>query len=785
MTVPATATVITLTNEPAWSPALANALHRGIEFHRAGNFPEAERAYVKVLEGKPTCFEALHFISVARVQQNRFHDALQPASAAVRCQPSHADALALLGVVYAGLNRHNEAIGAYDRVLAVRRDSIETICNRAASLAHLGRAEEAAMGYRRALALRPGHPPALLNLGNVLAGLRRFDEALACYDELLRQGIVSPGLANNIGNVLFELGRGEDALVAYADALARSPDQVEPLRNTGKVLLSLKRYQESLAYFDRVLQMVPDHLGALAQRGRALAELGRHAEALENFDAALAQELADITILNNRCVALQHLSRFDEALAAAQQTLAVDARNAVAYYNLGNVLQALNRFEEAVAAYQNALVCSPDAADVIDQLGGEWLGMERPRPMLALSLTASDSPSTDMISLTLDDSVTNEIDNSGDGRGGSTSAAELGVELAEIVKNMGGAWLGLERHNAAIACLEQAIAMGADDDQTRTNKSLAYLNIGRFAEGWADYDCRLSQANAASRRYPQARWDGEHVDGTLLVWGEQGLGDQIIYASMIEEAASCAVSVVLEVEPRLVPLFSRSFPMIDVIAIKRELYAGDFAAQIPIGSLGRYLRPDWQSFTQPERGFLRADPVRTAELRDRLHANRRQVIGLSWRSQNNKHAKSKTALLRDFEAILRLPNCRFIDLQYGDTSEERQVIEQELGVRVENLADIDNTNDIDGLAALICACDKVVTVSNTTAHLAGALGRETIVVLPAGHARMWYWFKGHDDSPWYPGVRLKRLGAGQSWAEAVAAVADELSASSAPQSRSA
>ena len=130
--------------------------------------------------------------------------------------------------------------------------------------------------------------------------------------------------------------------------------------------------------------------------------------------------------------------------------------------------------------------------------------------------------------------------------------------------------------------------------------------------------------------------------------------------------------------------------------------------------------------------------------------------------------------MRDFEALLRLPNCRFIDLQYGDTSEERAAVERELGVRVENLPDIDNKEDIDGLAALISACDRVVTVSNTTAHLAGALGRDTTVLLPAGHGRPWYWFKDRADSPWYPTVRLTRQAAGQPWAEVAAQVAEAL-----------
>jgi ADP-heptose:LPS heptosyltransferase len=137
---------------------------------------------------------------------------------------------------------------------------------------------------------------------------------------------------------------------------------------------------------------------------------------------------------------------------------------------------------------------------------------------------------------------------------------------------------------------------------------------------------------------------------------------------------------------------------------------------------------------------------------------------------------SKSARLADFEPLLRLPDCRFVDLQYGDTSEERAALARDLGIMVERLGDIDNTNDLDGLAALMSACDVIVTVSNTTAHLAGALGRPTFVMVPHGYARIWYWFHDRSQSPWYPRVAIRRQQSGQPWADVVAAVTREVPA---------
>ena len=170
--------------------------------------------------------------------------------------------------------------------------------------------------------------------------------------------------------------------------------------------------------------------------------------------------------------------------------------------------------------------------------------------------------------------------------------------------------------------------------------------------------------------------------------------------------------------------------------------------------------------------LLRA--VRAAGLRERLAAYRNPVIGVSWRSTAKTVGKS--AELRDLAPILRLPGCRCIDLQYGDTGAHRDSLERELGLRLERLDDIDNLNDIDGLAALMTACDVVVTVSNTNAHLAAALGRPTFVFVPLGKASIWYWFKDRHKSPWYPHAQTRHQASGQSWADLIARSSGEIAA---------
>jgi len=243
---------------------------------------------------------------------------------------------------------------------------------------------------------------------------------------------------------------------------------------------------------------------------------------------------------------------------------------------------------------------------------------------------------------------------------------------------------------------------------------------------------------------------------------------------MIGELQARVPSIILEVERRLVDLFARSFPGVRVVAYGGDLSGEGIAAQVPITMLGQFLRPHWDSFPKRERGYLTADPERTAALRARLTIGGEKLVGLSWRSVSPIMGRNKSARLIDLASILRLPGVNFVDLQYGDTGEERAAVERETGVAVRRIDDIDNTKDIDGLAALTSACDAVVTVSNTTAHLAGALGRPTWVLVPFGFAGIWYWFKEKKQSPWYANVYVQYQAMDQSWDRLMSSASTEI-----------
>ena len=531
----------------------------------------------------------------------------------------------------------------------------------------------------------------------------------------------------------------DDAERLYAGILKLAPKHFDAMHLLGVVHQQRGDSDRALKLIGAALELNTASADAFANHSKVLLQLRRYDEALVSIERALALAPDQPQALINRATIRIDQRRFADAMIDALHVLEKDPLNVDGWTKRGTVLAEAGEVQKAIESHEKAISINPDHIEAINNRGCLLGDIGRTEEALAAY----------------------------------ERVLALDPRHVEAWINRGHMLSDLHREDDAIACYRQALALSPHHSEARFSAGLNELRLGRFRLGWENLELRwFARAFAhTERKYPLPRWNGEALDGPLLISGEQGLGDQVLYASMLPDALSRTPEITIEVEPRLIPLFARSFPQVNVVAREEgQLYRGPAVAQIPIASLGRLFRPDWASFPRYEHGYLRCDEEVSASLRARL-SDGRKVVGLSWASRNPRYEKSKTARLSDFAALLYQPNCRFIDLQYGDTRVEREAVQHDLGVTVERLADIDNTNDLDALTSLIKACDIVVTVSNTTAHLAGALGKETYVLVPSGRGRMWFWFNGRDDSPFYPRLRVKQQKPKQPWSVLVADIA--------------
>lgn len=329
--------------------------------------------------------------------------------------------------------------------------------------------------------------------------------------------------------------------------------------------------------------------------------------------------------------------------------------------------------------------------------------------------------------------------------------------------------------SAALGLLDRIPTETAQTAQARHRRGQILLSLGRLEEGWADYAVRLKNLSYVSWQYALRvpYWSGEDLaDKHLVVWADQGLGEQLLTASILGDAARLCGSITFACDPRLVTLLARSYPDVRIVpltALKdRGPDLGQIDAQATLSELGAILRPDLNAFPPPT-AFLKPDPARVAAFQDRLKAEGQPLVGISWRSENALAGAEKSTSLKDhWSGLLQTEQVRFISLQYGETPQEIAA----MGIEIQTIPELDPTQDVDGFTALVAAMDAVVSTSNTTVHVSGGLGIPTLAILPKAYGRPWYWFDQGDTSPWYQNLALVRSSG--DWRQALSVARAEL-----------
>ena len=352
----------------------------------------------------------------------------------------------------------------------------------------------------------------------------------------------------------------------------------------------------------------------------------------------------------------------------------------------------------------------------------------------------------------------------------------------QLLGSLGNCLTDLEKFVEAETVYRSAVALNPDHAGAGYNLALFLLRAGILDEGLKCYESRWRLPGWRRRPFPVDNWSGDLAGlrgKRLLVWGEQGLGDEILFSGSLQALLDGGADVTLECESRLVPLIQRSWPDISVYPAldpaDAELQSQHFDLQTSIGSLPHFLG------VSSANDFGRYPPVLVPDtgLVERLRRkyqgeDNALVVGISWRSGASTIASRKSVALELWGEVLELPGIRFVDLQYGDTTAERLRVEQNTGRRLLHDPDVDSNHDLDTFAAQVAAMDQVITISNATAHFAGALGIPTDLLLSNG--ALWHWFSGTAGSPHYPSVKVHRQEVPGDWSVLLSRIAGRLKA---------
>jgi tetratricopeptide (TPR) repeat protein len=356
-------------------------------------------------------------------------------------------------------------------------------------------------------------------------------------------------------------------------------------------------------------------------------------------------------------------------------------------------------------------------------------------------------------------------------------AVEASPHLREARSNLGWVLTEMGELDEGLRCLNSLLAEFPEDHDARLMRATANLKYGRFAEGWRDYDARHHSESAIANPYDFPLWDGSVQAGsTLLVTAEQGVGDQIMFASCLAEARARVGRLLIECHPHLVPLLQRAFPFDKVGTRVAEASLPPWVAdarinlQIPFGSLPQYFRNKAADFPR-HAGYLRANPARVQYWKGRLDALRPGLkVGLSWRGGTANSRRSLRSIEPEgLTPMFQQPAC-FVNLQYGSTEADIAVFRELAGARFVHWPEA--LDDYDETAALVVALDLVVSVCTAVIHLAGALGQPVWVLAPA--IPEWRYLSSGSVLPWYPSARLFRQQRVFAWDDVVADATREL-----------
>ncbi len=483
----------------------------------------------------------------------------------------------------------------------------------------------------------------------------------------------------------------------------------------------------SIKCYEAALQLLPDHGEIANNLGRLAFRLGQFEVAEKLFRHFMLRYPNNPDGANNLACALRTQRKFDEAVDVLKDALTADPNQAMVWNTLGTVMAEQGDSANAAVFFEEALRLDP----------------------------------------------------------GLSKARYNRGNMRLILGDAQGALTDCETALAQTRVLDERAMM-------RLARSTILINVGRIGDGWDEYEARLDPNFSGVTQFliDRPHWaPGADLAGkSLLLFGEQGLGDEILFANALPDilmALGPQGRLALAVEPRLVALFQRAFPRVRVGAhatydvdgktvrtapfLQKDLPQVDLWA--PLASMLREYRRTVDDFPN-HAGYLLADPARVARWKSRLaEAPPGRKVGLLWKSAVTDSGRHRFfSSFEDWAPVLATPGVTFVNMQYGDCAAELEQARSTLGVEIWTPPDIDLKQDLDDVAALSCALDLVVGFSNASFNIAAACGAPAwLISAPGAWPRL-----GTTRYPWYPQTKVFLPPGFGQWPAAMNLVAESL-----------
>ena len=493
------------------------------------------------------------------------------------------------------------------------------------------------------------------------------------------------------------------------------------LNLAGLISLRIDDNEKALDYFIKSVNLFDSQSDIHYNLGILYEQKLMYKEAIFHINKSIEINPTDKDVLFNKANILETIGLLKEAQEVLKKLIQMDYSLDV--LNLfGLVMQGLNEYKKSINYFYEALKIEKDNIKVLNNLSVVWRKL------------GDYSKSEFYLKEAL------------------KYAIEKNEYLALTYNNYGVFYEDLGNLPKAISFLEKSQHI-EKNSSNKMNTGVCQLKSLDFEKGWINYEARWDILSFKKKmiRTKKNLWNGEITD-CILIWGEQGIGDEILYSSMLQDTLKACNKIYYAcLSKKITKLMKNSFKNINILDMDEITNDDFFDFHIPVGNLGKFFRKNQSDFPLHNK-YLFSDPQRKLEIKSK---QRKKTIGISWRSNASD---KKSIQLENFHSLIN-KDFDLVNIQYQTTSKEEKILDEM------NVLDLgyDLYNDIDNLAALIDCCDYIVTSSNINAHIAGALGKKTFLLSSSGVKQFHYWVSPTNNSLWYPSVEIVKQSKKDNW----------------------
>jgi len=664
------------------------------------------------------------------------------------------------------------ALKAYLVLRKQNPTNVPIVFNFANALAARGHNERAEREYRVALELDPRAADISNNLAIVLGELGRHEEAEAVCSWALRYHASSAPLLRTRALQFLKQKNYERAQEDVSALLKFAPAMPDAHNLQGDVLANQHRWGDAIAAFKRAVELSGYARPFRVNLATAYAASGGLAEAAGLFTAALKEDKRDYRTMDALAAVLQRMNKHKEAIRACELALSVQPDFADAHNRIAQSYLSMEVWDKAIATAQDVLDRHPEHLEALFNLGMALVGARRyAEAVECFDRILAAGPTDDMALLNLGNALA--------GAGRLEDAIGAYSRMIERLPTWAGGYLNIghvygkqRKWDKALESYRKAFELEPEKTDHLYSIGNVYLHLGDFAEGWKGYEHRNQSKEGVQRRFPDLPvWDGEDLVGKrLLVFGEQGLGDNVQMARYLPLLQQRGAIVAFHGYPMLRALFQTSAPGLQFA--DDPVNPKDFDFQVASMSLPFKFETRVDNVPQNVPYFF-AEPERVARWKQRIGTEGFR-IGINWQGNpSGKIDEGRSAPLKQFLRFATVPGVRIVSMQKNHGLDQLADVPEHINVELLG-DDFDTGKDafLDTLAVM-ANLDLVVTTDTSLAHVAGGFGARVFVALKDNPD--WRWMYDRDDSPWYPTARLFRQTEFNVWDDVFARMTEAIS----------